>query len=299
MNEKSLASLGRIAAAARRAGMQSVFAAVRNMLDAACRAANFPPLSVELDGVRLHGFLRHRSYLEELARGNYEPASRKLFRELLPSAEVFVDAGAHIGLYSMLAGRYGGPGLAVYALEPDPYNLRAFRWNQRLNRCRNVRLMPAAVADRTGADRFLISEGTIGSSLILGRTNIGPTHFLNVDTVSLDRLLQDVSFTAILVKLDIEGAEVRALQGMARTLQRAARTAVLCEINPEALAAGGRTPADLVAALRRAGLDVFFVSEADGGLIPADPPRNAKGNLLAVRHWPIAKDWILEHPASD
>jgi FkbM family methyltransferase len=299
MNERRLASLGRIAAAARRAGLQPVFTAVRNILDAAFQAADFPPLSARIEGLQPHGFLRHRSYLEELARGQYEPASRKLFREMLPSAEVFVDAGAHIGLYSLLADRFGSPELAVFSCEPDPYNLRAFRWNVRSHRCRNVRLIPAAVADSAGTDRFLVSEGTIGSSLVLGRKKIGPTHVLRVDTVSIDYLLKGVSFAAVLVKLDIEGAEIRALQGMTRTMRRAARVAVLCEVNPEALEAGGRTPAELVAALRKAGLEVFFISEAAGGLIPVARPLNTKGNLLAIRNWPTAKDWILEHPASD
>lgn len=298
MNEKGLASLGRIAAAARGAGLQSLFAVVRNALDAVLQAVNYPPLSAELEGMRLHGFLRHRSFLEDLARGTYEPASRKLFRELIPDAEVFIDAGAHIGLYSVLAGRFGKPGLNIFSFEPDPYNLRAFRWNQHLNRCRNVTLTPAAVSDETGSARLVVSNGTIGSSLVLGRTKIGPTHFLDVKTVSLDTLLKDVTCEVLLVKLDIEGAEIRALQGMIRTLQRADRAAVLCEVNPEALGAGGRTPADLVAQLVKAELKVFFVSEAAGGLMPAGASLNAKGNLLAVRNWPIAEGWIIEHPAS-
>jgi hypothetical protein len=99
-------------------------------------------------------------------------------------------------------------------------------------------------------------------------------------------LLKDVSFAAVLVKLDIEGAEIRALQGMTRTMQRAACAAVLCEINPEALGAGGRTPSELVAQLRQAGLAVFFVEESTGGLTPVTDTVRSKGNLLAVRDWP-------------
>jgi FkbM family methyltransferase len=288
MNEKRLSYLGRIAAGLRKAGLQSVLTVVRNILDAFFQAVNFPPLSTAIDGLRLHGFLRHRSFLEHLAKGTYEPASRKLFRGMLASAEVVVDAGAHIGLYSALAGRYGNPELVVFAFEPDPYNLRAFRWNMRLNRCGNVRAFRAAVSDFTGSARLVVSDGTIGSSLILGRTKIGGTQFIDVDTVALDPILESVASKAVLIKLDIEGAEMRALKGLSRTLYRAKRAAILCEVNPEALAAGGLTPADLIASLRNAGLQVFFVSEAAGGLVPVGESCEAKGNLLAVRDWPIS-----------
>jgi FkbM family methyltransferase len=287
MNKIALSRLGRIAAGFRRAGLQPLFTALRNVLDAGFLLVNFPPLMADVDGVRLHGFLRHRSFLEHLAKGTYESASRAVFRTLLPPADIFLDAGAHIGLYSMLASRHGNSGLVVVSFEPDPYNLRAFRWNLRLNRCRNVALVPAAVSDGAGSSRLLVSDGTIGSSLVLERTAIGDTHLLNVKTVSLDSYLKDYSPKSVLVKLDIEGAEMRALQGMGSALRTAARIAILCEVNPEALGAGGKTPADLVSRLRSSGLDVFFIAEEAGRLIPAEGSLEAKGNLLAVRNWPI------------
>ncbi len=292
MNRKSLSFLGRIAAALRDAGLQPILAFVRNALDAVFQLFGFPPLAADIDGVRLHGFLRHRSILEQFAGGSYESATRRVFRELLPSADVLVDAGAHIGLFSILGSRYGNPGLAVYAFEPDPYNQRAFRWNTALNRCGNVNLFPGAVSDKNGNARLLVSDGTIGNSLVLGRTKIGGTHFLEVDTCALDSVLKGVPAKTLLAKLDIEGAEIQALQGMAATLRRTQRIAVICEVNPAALAACGRKPMDLVTVLRGDGLQVFFISESAGGLIPVADPFDAKGNFLAVKNWTIPEDWI-------
>jgi FkbM family methyltransferase len=292
----SLSFLGRVASTARKAGLQAPFAVVRNLADAFFLGLNFPPLTAGIDGITLHGFLRHRSYLEELSQGTYESASRKLFCRILPSADVFVDGGAHIGLYSLLADRLGCAGLAVLAFEPDPYNQRAFRWNLRANRCRKVNMFPAAVSDTTGSARLVISDGTIGSSLNLERTEIGGTHLLEVKTVALDSVLKDYSCKNLLVKLDIEGAEIRALQGMASTLRNAERVAIICEINPEAIKAGGKTTEDLLARLRDADLQVFFISDAADGLIPVNGPFEAKGNLLAVRDWPIAEEFIRHSP---
>jgi hypothetical protein len=120
-----------------------------------------------------------------------------------------------------------------------------------------------------------------------------------VDTFALDSVLKDTASKAILVKLDIEGAEIRALEGMAAALHRTERMAIICEVNPEALAAGGRRPMDLVAVLRGAGLEVFFISEAAGGLIPAADYRDAKGNFIAVKNWMIPEDWIRAQPSFD
>jgi FkbM family methyltransferase len=293
MNKRGLVLLGRIAFWFRKAGLRPVFTVVRDVVDAFFRAAHYPPLAAAVDGVRLHGFLRHRSYLEHLARGTYEPASWRFFRELIPSAHVFVDAGAHIGLYSVLSGRFGAPGLVIFAFEPDPYNLLAFRWNVRRSRCKDVTVFQAAVSDTAGSAEFLVSDGTIGSSLVLGRTEIGTTHVKEVETVALDPLLEGFASKTVLAKLDIEGAEIRALKGLADTLRRAERIAVLCEVNPEALRAGGKTPSDLIAALRDAGLQVFFISEETGGLMPVKESCETKGNLLAMRNWMIPKDWIL------
>jgi FkbM family methyltransferase len=292
MNKKSLSILGLIASGFRRTGLQPLLAFLRNGLDAGFQLLRFPPLAAEIDGIRLHGYLRHRSILEQLAGGTYESATRNLFRKLLPSAEVFIDAGAHIGLFSVLASRYGTPGLAVLSFEPDPYNQRAFRWNVRVNRCKNVELFPAAVSDKIGLARLLISDGTIGSSLVLGRTEVGGTHILEVETVTLDTAVKAAAGRAILAKLDIEGAEISALDGMAVLLRNAKRIGIICEVNPEALQAGDRTPMDLIVRLRTAGLQVFFISEETGGVVPTGDSFHAKGNLFAVRDWSVDEGWI-------
>ncbi|MGD0173090.1 MAG: FkbM family methyltransferase [Anaerolineales bacterium] len=291
-NMDSLAALGRLASAFRNAGMRSVFNGIRDSLDAVALRLDLPPLEAEIDGIRLHGFLRHRSFLENLARGTYEPCTRKLFSGLLAETEVMVDAGAHIGLFSVLACRKGTSDLSVFSFEPDPYNGKALQYNLRKNRCANVRVLPMAVSDTTGTARFLISDGTLGSSLILGRTNIGATHTLLVPTAALDFTLQEIPLKSLLIKLDVEGGEIMALRGMSSVLWRASKVAIICEMNPAALQAGGQTPAGLVHLLQKQGLETFFISDAEGGLVPVTETFAAKGNLLCLKDWPIPKEWI-------
>jgi FkbM family methyltransferase len=273
--------------------MRSVFNGIRDTLDAVALRLDFPPLEAEIDGIRLRGFLRHRSFLENLARGTYEPCTRKLFTGLLAETDVFVDAGAHIGLFSVLASRRGTSDLSVFSFEPDPYNGKALNYNLRRNRCANVRMLLMAVSDTTGTARFLISDGTLSSSLILGRTNIGATHSRLVPTAALDFTLREIPLKSLLIKLDVEGGEIMALRGMSSVLRRASKIAMICEMNPAALQAGGQTPSGLVHLLHKQGLETFFISDAEDGLVPVTETFVAKGNLLCLKDWPIPKEWIV------
>jgi FkbM family methyltransferase len=264
----------------------------RDWTDGLFLRLGYPPLSLEIDGIRFRGFLRHRSFLDQLSSGNYELITRRIFHDAIQQADLFVDAGAHIGLFSLTAGRQGKPGLPIVAFEPDSYNERALRYNLRRNGCVNVRVFPAAVSASSGLEPMLISEGTISNSLIVGRTNLGKTKSRMVHTLTIDSVLRDIPIQSLLVKLDVEGAEIMALAGMADTLKRSERFAVICEINPTALQAGGRTAADLVRTLQAVSREVFFISDQEKGLLPLQEPYEAKGNLLCLRNWEIPSDWM-------
>jgi FkbM family methyltransferase len=265
---------------------------LRNFLDSAARRFNIPPLAADLAGITWRGFLRHRSFLEGISSGNYEPLTIKIFRERVDAADVFVDVGAHIGLYTLLAARTGKPEMQIFAVEADPYNAQALRFNLRQLPSSKVHVLQAAASDANGSAPMLIGESTIGSSLIVGRRNIGPASIREVKTIALDSVLPEVPAQGLLVKIDVEGAELSVLRGMTETIRRASRVSLICEINPSALQAGGRQPADLIRQLQTFGLSLFFLSDAGGGLIPVDESFWAKGNLLGVRNWPVPADWM-------
>jgi FkbM family methyltransferase len=264
----------------------------RDILDFAVLRLDIPPLAAEMEGMRWRGFLRHRSFLEGLSSGTYEPLTIKIFRGVAYQADLFVDVGAHIGLYSVLAARTGKPGIQIYSVEADPYNAQALRYNLRKNQSPNTHVIQAAASDVDGSAPMLISRSTIGSSLVVGRRNIGPTSLRDVETIALDTILPSVSVQRLLVKIDVEGAEPSVLDGMAGTIRRASQVAIICEINPSALQAGNHQPVDLFRQLRAFGLGVYFISDVDGGLIAVDESFRAKGNLFGTRNWTIPQEWL-------
>jgi FkbM family methyltransferase len=271
---RALSTLGTGARWARGAGLGRVMRAGRDGVDAVFLRLGRPPLRAEAGGLTLRGYLRHRSFLAHVASGTYEPEYRRRFeQELRPGATV-VDAGAHIGTYTLLASRAVGDAGRVIAIEPDPYNARALEANVRREGRRNVAIVRKAVADAPGRAPFQQSLGTISSSFE-AREGRGPFRELELEVTSVDTELAAIDVDALVVKLDVEGAEPRALAGMTETIARAASVALFLEVNPSALAVSGSDEASLLAQVDALGLEPTPIGDERVGSGPT--------NLLCVR----------------
>lgn len=268
-------ALGRFAATARRHGLGGLLRFGRDAADRIFLALHRPPLRVVVDGLTIRGFLRHRSFLAGLGEGNYESRFRALYLEGLEKSDLVLDVGAHTGFYALLACRLR-PDVRVIAVEADPYNAAALRTNVRGS---DVEVVEMAASDSVGHAQFRQNLGTVGSSLV-ERPGTGPTKTVNVVTTTIDAVVGEAAGQAVLLKLDVEGAERLALAGAQRTLQEAPSALALVEINPRALAAAGHTGAELVADLERLGLHVEFIDEDQGALLPPGAA-DRKGNLVA------------------
>jgi FkbM family methyltransferase len=268
--------LGAAAAAARRVGLRRAIRTVALGLDAVLLRVRRPPLTARVDGVAIRGFLRHRSFLAETMRPRATYV--ELFQRLLRPGMAVIDGGAHVGLYTVLAARGVGPAGFIIALEPDRYNLAALRVNVERLGAPNVEVVAEALADGAGTARFYETRSTIGSSL-MARDDAGVSM---IRTTSIDLLLRGRKVDALLVKLNIEGAEPLALAGMRDVLSRIERVAMLIEVNPSLLAAAGEDVAALVAGLRAEGFAVEYVDlpSQTGVRLPDPIP---KGHLLARR----------------
>jgi FkbM family methyltransferase len=263
-----------LARAARAVGLGTAFAATRDAADAAFLRAGFPPFSASIDGVRVRGYLRHRSFLDEAAQPG--TTYRELFVRTLRPGMTVVDGGAHLGLYTVLGARGVGPAGRVLAFEPDPYNLRALEANT--GGLANVVLSSKALAEGPGEATFHRSSGTIGSSLLARDSDIGAD---TAELTSIDDELAGVELRSLVIKLNVEGAEPRVLEGARETLARCADTTLFVEISPDLL---GEQAAELVPQLMELDFDVFRINLTDQSLrriLPGEPPE--KGHLLARR----------------
>jgi FkbM family methyltransferase len=203
----------------------------------------------------------------------------EIFQRLLSPGMTVVDAGAHVGLFTVLAARGVGPSGSVIAVEPDRYNLAALRVNVARSGAANVEVVAEALADGRGTAEFYETRSTTGSSL-LERGDAADVR--TVQTTSIDLLLAGRPVASLLVKLNIEGAEPLALAGARRVLSEIESVGIFIEVNPPLLAAAGTDVATLVERLRTQGFTVAYVDFTTQTAVPLPQPL-PKGHLLATR----------------
>lgn len=138
-------------------------------------------------------------------------------RRFLHSRSTFVDAGANIGFFTVLGSKLVGTEGKVLAIEMMPATAAILRRNISMNGCTNVQTVEAALADVPRKKMTAhFAEGQFGTASIAwsfgNRTDA-------VVTTTLDELLADVR-QADLIKMDLEGAEVLALEGGRNSLAK-------------------------------------------------------------------------------
>ncbi len=203
--------------------------------------------------------------------GLYQRDLAGLLRRLLPADGVVIDAGAHVGVLTLLTARLCPLG-HVYAFEPAPASHEHLVANLAANQAGNVTPVRAALHDTDGTLAFNFNEINPGGSSVRTGESGGAT--TTVSAVRLDTWAATEGLKRLdLVKLDVEGDELAALDGMAATLARF-RPLLVVECNPVALRRfGHRSWQELLARLQTLGSTVAVVGP--GGT--AEPVRSADG----------------------
>jgi FkbM family methyltransferase len=170
------------------------------------------------NGVRVYRSTLIPQQLERYTAVNlHEPEEERIFLELLDSSSegLFLDVGAGIGYYSILAKRVA-PGVSVHAFEPLPIHRQAITEHLALNRLgvESVKVHPEAVAARAGRAAF--ARADYGSRVIAspGRLRRRGT----VPTTTVDRFLAKREGVVALAKVDVQGTELAVLAGARSSL---------------------------------------------------------------------------------
>src|SRR5262249_32474127 len=149
--------------------------------------------------------------------GIFESETVELFLKLLAPGMTALDVGANVGQYTLLAAQRVGPSGRVHAFEPTPHVAAKLRANVRLNGFRNVTVAAMAVGDNCGeATLYYVDDD--GSNNILAPEPGYPTS-VKVPLITLDDYLASQGLGKVdVMKMDIEGAELKALRGSPRLL---------------------------------------------------------------------------------
>jgi FkbM family methyltransferase len=158
--------------------------------------------------------------LHACVEGTYEVENQAILLEHVRPGDVVFDVGANVGFFTLLASRLVGPTGTVAAFEPFPAALHYLRRHLELNGVENVTVVDSAISDTPGTAHFRAH-----AVMTMGRIAEGGE--LSVDVVRLDDLCADGRVPMPdLIKIDVEGEELRVLRG-ATTLIRYRRPTIL------------------------------------------------------------------------
>ena len=171
-------------------------------------------------GMRLVLDLRRE---KDLWLGTYEPDLQVAIQRFSRPGMVAYDVGANIGYVAILLALAGGPQSRVFAFEPLPANLTRLQSHIEMNDLQHrVKVIPAAIGDHAGRSRFLV-HASAGMGKLDGSEGRQASYdeAIEVETLGLDDFVWGLGNPPpSLIKIDVEGGEVKVVRGMRRILNK-------------------------------------------------------------------------------
>lgn len=187
---------------------------------------------------------------------------------------VFVDIGANIGYFSLLAAR-AAPSSQIVSVEPFPTIYQKLAANVALNRCLNVRTLQVAVSDHRGhLDLYFAGPGNEGATTSrINRHNVPAT---TVPCATLPDILSEAELSRVrMIKIDVEGAEHAVVSGLLGVLKQLPMDAeFVIELSPELSRPGAAD--EIVQLFAEHGYHAYSIRndyDPNAYLAPSDPAR--------------------------
>lgn len=248
------------------------------------------PENIFIDGYLM--FLDEGDSLGLGVKGWYETGETRVVYEKITSGQTVLDIGANIGYFTLKFARLVGPNGKVYAFEPDPNTFLILKKNIDVNGYRNVVLESMAVSNKSSS-AFLQRDKYNNLDHRLAYNSRGEAD-LPIQAVSLDDYFQSTPVAIDFIKMDIQGAELLALDGMQKILSCSKSIRLLTEFWPMGLEqCSGKDSAMLyLQKLHDLGFDIFEINPLNGALVNMifedllenyAPSSGKYTNLLCVR----------------
>lgn len=186
--------------------------------------------------------------------GIWEPFETSLLLELLQPGDVFVDVGANLGYFTILAAARVGEHGRVFAFEPDPDNFALLQANCLANGFdQRVCAVRGALADYDGHGTLYLSEDNLGDHQVFDASGTRRSH--SISLLNGGDYLDSMATGVDLLKVDTQGSEYAVMTGLMPYLRKLeAPPQIIVELTPLSLrqaGASGRELIDCLAQLRQ------------------------------------------------
>lgn len=253
--------------------------------------ANMLNVRAEIDAVLLNG-MRMRVVANDIVgsaicfEGFFEPETVDFYQAVLSEGSVFLDIGAQVGQYTLLASGIVGKQGRVVGFEPDPQTFRLLTTNIQMNHLEhNTVVVQAAVSNKSGNENLHLSQTqNIGANSLLPPAHgLASGQSVPVACWRLDDYLSANQITKVdLIKIDVEGAELLVLNGAADLLGKPNKPILVVEFCEVTLNQFGATCDMLASELEAMGYRLMVV-----GVFPLKPytgphPEGRAINVAAI-----------------
>lgn len=199
--------------------------------------------------------------------GVWEPYETSLLTRFLRPGAVFVDVGANIGYFSVIAARLVGDSGSVFAFEPGRDNFTLLQDNLARNDCQHiVAAQEAGLALAAGHGRLYLSADNAGDHQIFAGSDARrhhPVSLLNGSDYLRGRLSR-----MDLLKVDVQGAEYSVIAGLLPLLLELPQpTRILVELTPLSLRQAGSSGRELVELLAPLGPALHIIDHIEHRLV--------------------------------
>lgn len=218
-------------------------------------------LKITIDGLSLRMSFAHPYYhmfARRLQAGKHESNTLVAWkRQCESSPQVVFDIGGYVGTYGLIAG-IANPQSQVYIFEPDETNFKQIQANIKLNDLTNTTVIQMAVSDTEGRIYFANIPGGEGGSITVNEEGSS-----SMNCTTIDAWASKIGKMPTLIKLDVEGAEYRALIGGMDVLGRSKDLRMLLEVHYNLLKKFGDSQEKLWEILEQNSYDHFYLDTTE------------------------------------
>lgn len=213
-------------------------------------------------------FLDEEDSLSLFSLGVHEPFEAETIIKEVKKGDVVLDIGANIGFFTLLFAKIVGETGKVYAFEPDPENFELLKKNVNLNGYKNVVMLNKAVSNKSEKVNLYISKKNKGDHRIYDSGD--SREFIEVEAIRLDDYFKDYYRKINFIKMDIQGAEEKAINGMRNILDSNEKVKIITEFWPYGLKNAGSIPLDYILKIMKHGFKIYEMKEETKEIEPIE-----------------------------
>lgn len=237
-----------------------------------------PFFTLQFFNIPFNFTLVNRSKIKLYAKGQialtifnnqFENKETEIFQKIVQREMVVVDAGANIGLYSLIASKLVGENGRIFSFEPSKETFERFSNNIRLNKISNIIPLNIGLGDKTDEKLVLLQDDGLGDATrYLLPKNKSPNNVYdeviksNVEEITIDTLDNCLSkynvHTVDFLKIDTEGFEFYILKGASNILNSSPNIVILMECTPTGTERANTNQHEVFKIIRNVGLNIFY-----------------------------------------